>query len=171
MNTPDTFDALQYFKMLAETNKLAKKENFFPGFCSGPDGIEEVMQQFRKQSNFILIDDTTSQNTYSRGVTFFDKQVYTVIIVAAYKFDDMADREEKLNLCRRIFRQFHSRMIHDKENMVYGDRFEWLDVNSIYSKELPRYSLNGVTGLYFMVNNDEPVDLTFSEDEWDESRG
>lgn len=28
--------------------------------------------------------------------------------------------------------------------------------------------MNGVTGLYFMVNNDEPVDLTFNADEWQE---
>ena len=168
MATENTFDALTYFKRLAETNKLAKRNGFHAGFCSGPDGIEDVLQKFRKVSNFILIDDTTSQNTYSRGVTFFDKNVYTVFLLAAYKFDDIEDREQKLNLCRRIFRQFHSRLIHDKENMEYGDMLEFLDVSSIYSKELPRYSKNGVTGLYFMINNDEPVDLVYSDEDWEE---
>lgn len=52
------------------------------------------MQEFRKYANFIMIDDTTSQNTYSKGVTFFDKNVYTVFILASYTFDDMKDREE-----------------------------------------------------------------------------
>lgn len=167
MATEKTFDALTYFKNLAETNKLAKRYDFYAGFCSGPDGIEDVMQQFRKKKNFILIDDTTSQNTYSRGVTFFDKNVYTVFILAAYRFDDMEDREQKLNLCRQIFRQFHSRLIHDKELMLYGDMMEFLDVASIYSKELPRYSKSGVTGLYFMINNDEPIDLTYSAADWE----
>lgn len=171
METNNTFNAYDYFKKLADTNKLAQANNFKACFCSGPEGINDVMQEFRKYANFIMIDDTTSQNTYSKGVTFFDKNVYTVFILASYTFDDMRDREEKLNLCRRIFRQMHSRLIHDKNTMEYGDSLEYLDVSSIYSKELPRYSMNGVTGLYFMINNDEPVDLTFNEDEWQEDKG
>lgn len=160
------FNALDYFKMLAETNKLAAEHGFKACFCAGPDGINDVMQQWRRTSNFIMIDDTTSQNTYSRGVTYFDRNVYTVFILAGYRIDDMRDRNDKLQLCRRIFRQFHSRIIHDKQRMVYGDNLMFLDDQTIYSKELPRYSMNGVTGLYFMVNNDEPVDLTYSQDEW-----
>lgn len=160
------FDALSYFKQLAESNKLAVENGFKACFCSGPDGINDVLQQFRTTKNFIMIDDTTSQNTYSRGVTYFDRNVYTVFILAGYKMDDMSDRNEKLQLCRRIFRQIHSRIIWDKNQMIYDDSLMFLDVQTIYSKELPRYSMNGVTGLYFMINNDEPVDLTYSDEEW-----
>lgn len=167
MSTYDTFNALAYFKNLAERNKLAKAHNFKPCYCAGIEGINDVIQEFRKTSNFIMIDDTTSQNTYSKGVGFFDRNVYTVFILAAYRYDDMADREEKLRLCRRIFRQIHSKMLYDKENLTYGDSMEYMDINSIYSKEMPRYSMNGVTGLYFLVNNDEPVDLTYNNEEWD----
>lgn len=167
MSTYDTFNALAYFKNLAERNKLAKAHNFKPCYCAGIEGINDVIQEFRKTSNFIMIDDTTSQNTYSKGVGFFDRNVYTVFILAAYRYDDMADREEKLRLCRRIFRQIHSKMLYDKEKLTYGDSMEYMDINSIYSKEMPRYSMNGVTGLYFLVNNDEPVDLTYNNEEWD----
>ena len=146
---------------------MAKAHNFKPCYCAGIEGINDVIQEFRKTSNFIMIDDTTSQNTYSKGVGFFDRNVYTVFILAAYRYDDMADREEKLRLCRRIFRQIHSKMLYDKENLTYGDSMEYMDINSIYSKEMPRYSMNGVTGLYFLVNNDEPVDLTYNNEEWD----
>ena len=52
--------------------------------------------------------------------------------------------------------------------MEYGDVMEWLDVSSVYSREMSRYSMNGVTGLYFMVNNDEPVDLTYDSNEWED---
>lgn len=168
MESNTQFDALAYIKRLAERNRLAKSLGFLPCFCSGPDGINDVIKEFRTTANFIMIDDTTSQNTYSHGVGFFDRNVYTVFILAAYRYDDMADREEKLNLCRRIFRQFHSRMIHDKEEYIYGDALEYLQVHNIYSKELPRYSMNGVAGLYFMVNNEEAVDLTYNSDEWEE---
>lgn len=167
MNTHDTFNALAYFKDLADHNKLAKENGFKSCYCAGVEGINDVIQEFRKTSNFIMIDDTASQNTYSKGVSFFDRNVYTVFILASYRYDDMADREEKLKLCRRIFRQIHSKLLHDKETLAYGDSLEYIDMNSIYSKELPKYSMNGVTGLYFMVNNDEPVDLTYNADEWE----
>lgn len=166
MSQIQLFNVRNYFECLAQTNKLALQHGFKPGTCSGLAGLEDMAAQFRQQANFILVDDTTTQSTYSNGVTFFRKDVYTVFILAAYRFDDMAQREEKMDLCRRIFRQMHARLIHDRDSMVYGDSLEYLNVNNIYSTELPRLFLNGTTGLYFMVNNEQPIDLTYSEDEW-----
>lgn len=168
MENNTQFDALSYFKELAEKNVLGKNNNFHPCFCSGPDGIEGVLQNFKSYANFIMIDDTTAQNTHSHGVTFFDRNAYTVFLLAGYKWDDMEDRQQKLKLCRKIFRQFHSRLIYDKATMKYGDALAYLDVDTIYSKELSRYSMNGYTGLYFMINNEKPVDLTYNENEWEE---
>ncbi len=162
------FDAFEYFKHLGETNKLARDNNFKVGYCSGPDSIQFVMEQFRKTSNFILVDDTTSQNTYSNKVGFFRRDVYTVFIVAGYDYENMEDREQKLSLCRRIFRQMQSRLIHDKEEMVCGDSLEYLNVDNVYSNEFSQYAMNGVTGLYFMIQNEEPIDLQYDESEWTE---
>lgn len=161
------FDAYAYFERLGKTNKEALNEGFKTGFCSGLGGMQDMMANFKKLERMILIDDTTTQSTYSNGVGWFRKDVYTVFIVAGYRFDDMKDREEKLNMCRRLFRQFHSRLIHDQETMAYDDALEYLQVDSIYSTELPRYFMQGVTGLYFMVSNDEPIDLTYNGDEWE----
>lgn len=160
------FDIYSYLEDIGKKNKLAVEKGFKTGFCSGMGGLEDMMAGFRKQTEFILVDDTTSQNTYSNGVGFFRKDVYTVFIVAGYRADDMKDREEKLDLCRKIFRQIHSRLIHDRDEQVYGDSLEYLDVDRVYSQELPQYFMNGVTGLYFMVNNDEPVDLEYNDNEW-----
>lgn len=162
------FNAFDYFETLGRQNKLAIQEGFKTGRCSGLGGMQDMMAQFRTSARFILVDDTTAQNTYSNGVGYFRKDVYTVFVVANYRYDDMKDREEKLNLCRRIFRQLHSRIIHDRDEMVYGDSLEYLQVDKIYSTELPRYFMNGVTGLYFMVNNDEPIDLQYDAGEWTE---
>ena len=100
------FDALEYFKTLGKKNRLCKQHGFKPVFCSGPDSIEGVMQEFQKTANFVMIDDTTDGNTFSEGVSFFQRRVYTVFILASYKWDDMKDRKIKLNLCREIFKQF-----------------------------------------------------------------
>jgi hypothetical protein len=163
------FDALNYFAQLARKNRLCQKNCFKPVFCSGPDSIEGIMQEFQTTANFICIDDTTDQNLYSKGVSYFKRRVYTVFILAHYRWDNMKDREAKLNLCRTVFTQFVARMIRDKNEGIDsgdGDDLEFLKVEEIYSKELGRYSMNGVTGLYFMVENDEPEDLEYDPTAW-----
>ena len=76
-----TFDALTYFETLAKKNKLCVKNGFLPVFCSGPDSIEGIINNFQKTANFVCIDDTTDGNTYSEGVSYFHRSVYTVFIV------------------------------------------------------------------------------------------
>lgn len=159
------FPALDYFTQLAQSNRLAKENGFHPCLCSGPDSIDGIVQGFRKYQNFVMVDDTTSQQTFSNGVGFFRRDVYTVFIVAHYSQDDMADRELKLNLCRQIFRQFHSRLLHDRDTLG-DDRLTFLNLNNIYSTELPRYSYSGVTGLYFMIQNEQPIDISYEQSEW-----
>lgn len=159
------FPALDYFTQLAQSNRLAKDNGFHPCLCSGPESIDGIMQGFRKYQNFVMVDDTTSQQTFSNGVGFFRRDVYTVFIVAHYRQDDMADRELKLNLCRQIFRQFHSRLLHDRDTLG-DDRLTFLNLNNIYSTELPRYSYSGVTGLYFMIQNEQPIDISYEQSEW-----
>ncbi len=163
------FDALHYFEILAQQNRLCLEYGFKPVFCSGPDSIEGVMQQFQKTANFVMIDDTTDQNLYSEGVSYFKRRVYTVFILAAYRWDNMEDREGKLNLCREIFQQFVRRMIWDKSQGEDSDDMTFLNVEKVYSKEFGRYTMNGVTGLYFMVENDEPESMEYEDEEQLES--
>ena len=166
------FDALSYFKQLAEKNILCRKNGFKPVFCSGPESIEGVMNEYQKTANFVMIDDTTDGNTFSEGVSFFQRRVYTVFILATYTWDDMKDRKDKLNLCREIFKQFVRRMIWDKNQLESEDNdddFTFLNVEKIYSKEYGRYTMSGVTGLYFMVSNDEPESMEYEDEQQLES--
>lgn len=156
------FDALHYFETLAMQNKLCVENGFKPVFCSGPDSIEGIIQQFQKTANFVCIDDTTDQNLYSQGVSYFKRRVYTVFVLAQYRWDDMEDREDKLNLCREVFKQFVKRMIWDRTQRE-DDETAFLNVEKIYSKEFGRYTMNGVTGLYFMVENDEPASMEYED--------
>ncbi len=164
--TDNLFDAIAYFRQLATENKICQAYQFEPAICSGPDSVQGVMQRFRRAANFVMVSDTVDSNTHSTGEAFFTRNVYTVWILAAYRREDMEDREEKLNICRNIFRQFLSRMLYDKDRATYGDQMEFLDLTHIYSSELGRYSMNGVTGLYFMVNSDEPIDIQYDVSLW-----
>lgn len=141
---------------------------FKPVFCSGPDSVEGLVNEFRKTSNFIVIDDVTENNTHYNRTGWFTKSVYTVWILAGYDFNDMDDRKAKMAVCRTLYRQFVSKMISDKHNLAYGQGMYYLALDRIYYRELGRYSFNGATGLHFMVENDVPTNLIYNKDEWAE---
>lgn len=171
----ETFDDLQYFVSLGQRNRLAKEHNFYVGYCSGPDGLDQVMANYRDYANFILVDDTTSANTYGGKPGWFDRKVYAVYIVAGYDHQDEASYKNALALCRRIFRQILSKVIRDKADMAYGKAdlslskgLMYLNLETITSQEFGRYSFNGATGLFFQLQNNEPLNLVFDPDEWEE---
>lgn len=162
----ESFDALAYFKEMGEQNRLAKENGFYVGFSSGPDALDIIMANYREYANFILIDDTTAANTFCSKPGWFDRNDYTVWILAGFDYQDELSYMAALRLCRRIFKQFLSRMIHDKATMRYGNALSFLHTEQVYSMEFGRMSFNGATGIMFKVNNDEAVDLRFDENEW-----
>ena len=162
----ESFDALACFKEMGEQNRLAKENGFYVGFSSGPDALDIIMANYREYANFILIDDTTAANTFCSKPGWFDRNDYTVWILAGFDYQDELSYMAALRLCRRIFKQFLSRMIHDKATMRYGNALSFLHTEQVYSMEFGRMSFNGATGIMFKVNNDEAVDLRFDENEW-----
>lgn len=160
-----SFNGEEYFTSMAEHNRLCKENGFTIGPFTSMESIQTVMAEFRDSANFVLVDDSNDGRMFSNKVGRFMRRIYTVCILARYNWDDLKERREKLELCRRIFCQFMSKAIKDRRR--YDDEGRaFINLDSIMYRELGRYSMNGVTGLYFMVENDEPVDLRFSKDEW-----
>jgi hypothetical protein len=164
----EQFDALAYFAELGKKNKLARKHGFKVAYCSGQGALAAVMQYYRDYQNFILVDDTTSGNTFSNKAGWFDRNVYCVHILAGYDHNDAESYNKALRLCRTIFRQFMSKMIRDKESYKFGTSLLYLHTANVYSNEYGRFSFNGTTGLFFQIQNDEAVDLTFEDSDWEE---
>ena len=50
MDTSKFFDGHAYFKELTEKNKLAKANSFFPCSCSGINSLQDVLDNFRKET-------------------------------------------------------------------------------------------------------------------------
>ena len=119
-------------------NKLAKTHGFFPCVCSGINSLEEVLENFRRQSAFFAVDDTNDGVTERRSGGFFKKRTFTVFLMKRYTFNDMSNE------------------------LVY------LNTDNVYMRELGEYFINGCTGLYFMIDVSEPIDLSFNADEWEE---
>jgi hypothetical protein len=164
----EQFDALEYFESLGKKTKLAKKNGFVVDYCSGPGALEPMMQEYRDAQNFIFVDDTTSGNTFSNKVGWFDRNVYCVHILAGYEYGNAESYNQALHLCRKLFRQMLSHIIKDKESYKYADKLMYLNTANVYSNEYGRYSFNGCTGLFFQIQNDEPTDLVFNAEEWEE---
>ena len=158
------FNAIDYLKNLASANKLAKENSFVVGECSGFEGLEPLMRNYRKAANYIMVDDTVDGSMISNRVGWYNRRTYTVFIFAMYREDDMEERNRKLNLCRELFRQLLSHMIADTEKYEYD--LVYMRTQSIQYRELNSYNFSGVTGLYFMVNVDEPVDLQYDNSLW-----
>lgn len=166
METNNLFDAIGYFKGAAAKNKLAKSNGFYPCSCSGINTLEEVLAKFKKESAFISVDDTNDGVTERRSGGFFKKRTFTVFIMKKYKYGDMNSRQASMDICRELSRQIHSRMLKDRENM--GSKFIYLNTDNVYSRELGEYFINGCTGVYFMVDVSEPINLIYNAEEWDE---
>ena len=53
----ELFNAEEYFRNIATTNKLCVDEGFRFCTCSGLENLEDAIDQFRKVSNFFIFDD------------------------------------------------------------------------------------------------------------------
>ncbi len=159
------FDAEAYFESLCSSNKLAKDNDFKFCTCSGIESLEGPIEKFRKEHAFFCLDDTNDGVTF-RGTNggYFKKRTFTIFLIRRYVFNDMADRSAQLAICRKLFLQLCSRFLVDEDNL--SNDLIYLNTSNIMSRELGQYFLNGCTGLYFMVDVNEPVNLQYNSTEW-----
>lgn len=161
-----SFDAIAYFYALTERNKLAQEKGFVPVTISNTDNLEGLMEEYRDNDRFVAVTDTNSGNLSSPdgAYGFSKRRAYTVFILSAYEYGNMQSRQEELELCRELFRQFVSRILRDK--YLYDEKQMYFDTHAIPNQELGRYYLSGVAGLHFTLYVQEPVDLQYEENQW-----
>lgn len=165
MNTVDFFSAEDYFNNLLAKNRLAADAGFIFCTCSGIESLQGPLDMFRKKSAFFCLDDVNDGRMYqARGGGFYKKRTLTVFIMHRHKFNDEDDRLAKLAICRNLFRQVSSRLLVDSKKL--RSDLIYLNAGNILCREFGQYFMNGCTGLYFMVDVEEPVDLKFNGDEW-----
>lgn len=161
-----SFDAVGYFADMTYRNKLAQERGFVPVTISNTDNLEGLMEEFRDNDRFVAITDTNSGNLSSPdgAYGFSKRRAYTVFILSAYEYGNMEARQEEMELCRELFRQFVSRILRDK--YLYDEKQMYFDTHAIPNQEIGRYYLSGMTGLHFTLYVQEPVDLQYEESQW-----
>ncbi len=165
MNAREFFKAEEYFGSLCAANRLAVSNSFRFCTCSGIESLEGPLDRFKTDSAFFCLDDTNDGQLFrGAGGGWFKRRTFTVFFLHRYTFDDEADRAAKLAICRDLFRQVISRMIVDADRME--NELVYLHTENVMARELGQYFMNGCTGLYFMIDVSEPVNLVFDPDEW-----
>lgn len=165
MDAKNLFDFHAYLEQVTSKNKLCRREGFRLTTCSGINGLEGLLQQFQQTANFIAIDDITTGSTTNHSGGWFERRTFTVFILMRHRFGDEQDRQDKLMTCRRLKHQLQSRFILDQADL--NNELVYLGVDNMPASDMAQYFLNGCTGLYFMVNVDEPVDLSYDAQEWE----
>lgn len=165
MDSKTFFNFAEYIGNLTRHNMLAKKHGFFPTVCSGINFLEEPLQKYQTVSNFVCTSDVCDESTMQVGGGWMKRRLFTVFILARYLYGDMKSYTDAMALCRELYRQFLSRLLHDESDL--RNDLLYLNLSDVRSQEIGGEFLNGCTGLYFMLTMDEPTDISFNENEWE----
>ena len=165
MNAKQLFDYIGYFRDLHEHNVLAQTHSFQFCTCSGPGGLQGMLDRFRTAKAFMCVDDTCDGRiTRQRNGGYFNARVLMVYLLHRFDLKSMESYQASLNTCRALLPQLMSRMIIDEDDL--SNEMVYLRTDTLRTNELGQYFLNGCTGLYFRVEVNEPVDLTFDASQW-----
>jgi hypothetical protein len=74
----------------------------------------------------------------------------------------MPQQHETLDECRRIYRSVCTKLVKDRSRLIY------LLTDRIPYYEMEGYAISGVTGFYAMISVDEPVNLCYNANDWNE---
>ena len=167
MNARTLFDFHAYLQGLTAKNRLARSRRYHFCTCSGVGYLEELLAQMRQHSAFVCLSDVSEDSVRQVGGGWFKRRTFTAFILRRYDTRSMTAYREAIDEARELFRQLHSRFIRDEADIQ--NELAYLRTDDVRSRELGGQFLNGCTGLYFMLNIDEPIDLRYDAEEWDEA--
>lgn len=167
MHTQHDFNwnAAAFFERLTDSNILARQNNFV--FCrvSGLDGFEEALESMQNSLAFVCVSDT-SQGFTELHTSPHTRRIKTVFLAMRHAINDMAAREECLDLLREIFRQFMSVLILEATKLE--EHFVHIDPRITFN-EIEQYFFSGCACASFQVAIDTFTDLRYNADEWQQT--
>lgn len=164
--TDTIFNAEAYFASLVGSSRFARANGFRFCTCSGISMLQEPLARFQTDSSFFVFDNTSAGTIFRKGGGWFSRRTLTVFLLSRYSFGSETSRSDALMLCRGMARLTVSRLLRDEDD--FQEKLIYLQTSSILVKELGEALGNELTGLYLMVDIDEPVDLSFDSAQWQE---
>ena len=133
-------------------------------FCrvSGLEGFEECIHSLQSTANFIAVSDI-AQGYTELNTTPHTRRVKTVFLAMRHAIDDMAARQLCMDTMRELFRQFMSKLIHEKTKQEQHNIY--LD-SRISFQEIDQYFFSGCACAFFQIAVDTYTDLRYDPTEW-----
>lgn len=154
------FDPVQYMTTLHAQLKATKDKYKFVK-VSGISALEGVLQNSRHERYFFAVCDSQDGQTYrGAGAGFFERVPTIVFILGKADYGDMTKRAEVMTEAKAIYRKLLGRMIKDKLQIPV------IDLSQIRFYEVPPAFATGCSGIYFIFNVDDPVELSFNGADW-----
>ena len=164
---PDTtnfnWDATSFFQSLTAHCLFASAHGF--SFCrvSGLDGFEDALAKMQSSKAFVCVSDI-SQGYTELNNTPHTRRVKTVFFAMRHAIDDMAARQQCMDIMRELFRQFMTVLILERTKLEQHTIF--LDPR-ISFQEIDQYFFSGCACAYFQIAVDTYTDLRYNANEWD----
>lgn len=153
------FSPVTYMQQLHAGLILLKNKYKFEK-VSGINALEGILENSRRNNYFFAIDDSQDGTTFRQGGAYFERRPYTVFILGKADYGDMDKRAEVLEEAKTIYRHLLSKFIIDKTTIPI------LDMERIRFYEVPPAFATGCSGLYFVFNVENPVDLRYNAEAW-----
>lgn len=155
------FNPIEYMQLLHAQMKLTKEKYKFTT-VSGVAELEGVLANYKREKYFMAIDDAQTGITFrGAGAGYFERRPYTVYILGKAEYGNMDQRAAVLEEAKIIYRTILSRLIKDKLMIPI------LDAQNIRFYEVPPAFAFGCSGLYFIFNVENPVNLVYDGTAWD----
>lgn len=158
------FDAVDFFRHLTLSNRLAREFGFRFAVVSGLDGFEEALHGALDLQALVAVDDT-SDGGIDIANTPHKKYFRSVFLFMRHTTEEnwMAARRQCFDVMRELFRQFCSVIIRERtrlrlENVVISE--------NIAFHEIDRYFFTGGACAWFQLEIDKFVSLVLNPDEW-----
>lgn len=156
------FDPIVYMQTLHGKLKLTFEKYKFAR-VSGVAALEEVLERFKREKFFFAVDDSQDGVTFrGAGGGYFERRQYTVFIIGRADYGNMDQRQEILAEAKTIFRSVLTKLIKDKTTIPV------LSAENIRFYEVPPAFAFGSAGLYFMFTVENPVNLVYNADQWND---
>jgi hypothetical protein len=158
------WSATLFFEDLTRSNRLAQNMGF--KFCrvSGLEGFEEALHTLQTCTAFVAVSDIAQGYTELNN-TPHTRRVKTVFLAMRHAIDNMAARQECMDIMRELFRQFMSVLIQEKTRIEREHIY--LDPR-ISFQEIDTYFFSGCACAFFQVATDVYTDLRYNIEEWEE---
>lgn len=157
-------DFSDYISRLTAANKFCAERGFIHTTCSGIASLEGILERMRSARAIVCSSDVCQEGTVQRSGGYFRRRLFTAYILHRYDSRDRASAQVALQTCREVFRQFHSRFLHDEPEL--RGELNYLRTEDVRTHEFGADMFNGFAGLSFLIAIDEPADLQYRPNEW-----